>query len=55
MLEGIVFDGMDEGLGHWVDRQFGQHLYQHQAEDEVYGELLPLCQVVLLPPADREG
>ena len=52
MLEGVVLNGVDEGLWHWVHRELSQHFDQHQAEDEVDGKLLSLRQVVFVSLAD---
>ena len=49
MLEGIVFNGVDEGLWYRVDRDLGQNLYENQAEEKFNRQLLSLCKVLLLP------
>ena len=48
MFEGIVLNGVDEGLRYRVDREFGQNLNENQTEEKLNGQLLSLCQVLLI-------
>ena len=51
--EGVILNGVDEGLRHGVDGKLGEDLNEDKTENEVNGELLSLGQVVLIPLADR--
>ena len=48
MLEGVVLNGVDEGLRHRVDRELCENLNEYKAKEKLNSQLLSLYKILLV-------